>query len=80
MGSVGGVGSVLACYCGWGGWRANLDCMLLLLLLLLLKYFPEEKNVKCFNFYKNEKMFQIDLNSDLKKEPDFKSRYCFTLL
>ena len=32
------------------------------------------------NFYKNEKMFQIDLNSDLKEEPDLRSRYCFTLL
>ena len=32
------------------------------------------------NFYKNEKMFQIDLNSDLKEERDLKSRYCFTLL
>ena len=32
------------------------------------------------NFYKNEKMFLIDLNSDLKKEPDLKSRYCFTLI
>ena len=25
-------------------------------------------------------MFQIDLSSDLKKERDLKSRYCFTLL
>ena len=32
------------------------------------------------NFYKNEKFFQIDLNSDLKKEPNLNSRYCFTLL
>ena len=32
------------------------------------------------NFYKNEKMFEIDLNSDLKREPDLNSRYCFTLL
>ena len=24
-------------------------------------------------------MFQIDLNSDLKEEPDLKSRCCFTL-
>ena len=30
------------------------------------------------NFYKNEKMFQIDLNSDLKQEPDLKSR-CIAL-
>ena len=28
---------------------------------------------------KNKKMFQIDLNSDLKGEPDLKSRCCFTL-
>ena len=27
----------------------------------------------------NEKMFQIDLNSDLKEEPDLKSRCWFTL-
>ena len=27
-----------------------------------------------------QKMFQIDLNSDLKKEPDLKSRCCFTLI
>ena len=32
------------------------------------------------NFYKNEKMFQIDMNSDLQKGPDLKSKYCFTLL
>ena len=31
-------------------------------------------------FYKNEKMLQIDLNNDLKEEPDLKSRCCFTLL
>ena len=28
---------------------------------------------------KNQKMFQINLNSDLKEEPDLKSRCCFTL-
>ena len=27
----------------------------------------------------NEKMFRIDLNSDLKGEPDLKSRFLFTL-
>ena len=32
------------------------------------------------DFYKNEKMFQIYLNSDLKEKRDLKSRYCFTLL
>ena len=39
-----------------------------------------KKNKLSVNFYKNEKMFQIDLSSDLKEEPDLKSRYCFTLL
>ena len=39
---------------GWGGWRANVGCLLLLMLVLLLKYYPEEKDVK-FYFYKNEK-------------------------
>ena len=29
--------------------------------------------------YKNEKMFQIDPNNDLKEEPELKSRCCFTL-
>ena len=28
---------------------------------------------------KNEKMFQIDFNSDLKEKPDLKSRFWFTL-
>ena len=31
-------------------------------------------------FYKNEKMFQIDLKCDLNEEPDLKSRCCFKLL
>ena len=31
-------------------------------------------------FWNNEKMFQIDLKSDLKEELDLKSRLCFTLL
>ena len=34
-------------------------------------------NVYLWN--KNQKMFQIDLNSDLKEEPDLKSRWSFTL-
>ena len=29
---------------------------------------------------KTEKMLEIDLHSDLKEEPDLKSRCCFTLL
>ena len=28
---------------------------------------------------KNKKMFQTDLNSDLKEEPDLKNRCCSTL-
>ena len=39
-----------------------------------------KKKMLSINFYKNEKMFEIDLNSDLKIEPNLKSRYCFTLL
>ena len=31
-------------------------------------------------FYKNEKMFQIDLKCDLNEEPDLKSRCWFKLL
>ena len=27
-----------------------------------------------------KKMFQIDLNNDLKEEPDLKCRCCFTLI
>ena len=53
---------------------------LLLLLLLLLKYVPEEKNVECLLLkQRREKFFQIDLNSDLKEELEFKSRCCFTI-
>ena len=49
-------------------WRANVGGMLLLLLLLILKYYPEEQNVECLLWNKNEKMFEIDLNSDLIEE------------
>ena len=69
-------------------WRAYMDGMLLLLLLfllllllslllfilLLLKYYSEEQNVECLLLKQKWKMFQIDLNSDLKEEPDLKSR------
>ena len=54
--------------------------MSLLLLLLLLKYYPEEQNVESlFLKQKSKKMFQIDLNSDFKEKPDFKSKCWFTL-
>ena len=66
--SVGGVGGVLtwfACYLYCYCYYRNTTL---------------KKKMLSFNFYKNEKMFQIDLNSDLKKELDLKIRYCFTLL
>ena len=53
--------------------------MLLLLLLLLLKYYPEEQNVECLLLKQIEKMFQIELKSDLTEEPDLKSRRWLTL-
>ena len=51
--------------------------VLLLLLLLLLKYYPEVKMLNVCFTNKNEKLFQTDLNSDLKEEPGLKSRSCF---
>ena len=55
--------------------------MLLLMLLLLLKCYPEEENNECQLLKKKmkKKMFQIDLDSDLREEPDLKSRFWFTL-
>ena len=47
---------------------------MLLLLLLLLKYYPEEQNVECLLLKQKWKIFQINLNSDLKEEPDSKVR------
>ena len=65
---------------GWDEWRANVGGMLLLMLLLLLKCYPEEENNECQLLKKNEKkMFQIDLDSDLREEPDLMSRCWFTL-
>ena len=48
---------------------------LLLLLLFLLKYYPQEKTVE-----QKWKMFDIDLDTDLKERSDLKSKCCFTLL
>ena len=79
-GRMGGVFVLTACQCGWREWRANVGSMLLLLLLLLSKCYPEEQNLKCLFLTQKEKMFQIDLENDLKKEPDLKSRCWFTLL
>ena len=67
----------VACQRGWCEWCSNLSGMLILLLLLLLKYCLEKKNLNVYIWNKNEKMFQIDLNSDLKEEPDLKRRCCF---
>ena len=83
--SVGDAGDVLAFVAemGWvacfRGWRTSVGDMLLLLLLLLLKCYPEEKTVECLLLKQNEKIFQIDLNSDLKEEPELKNRCWFTL-
>ena len=43
-----------------------------------MKYYPEKEMLNVY-FENNEKMFQVDLKSDLKEEPDLKSRCCFTL-
>ena len=37
--------------------------ILLLLFLSLLNYYPEEENAECLLLKKNQKMFQIDMNS-----------------
>ena len=79
MGRVGGVFVWMACYRRWHEWHANMDDMLLLLLLILLKYYPEEQNTECLFLKQIEKIFQIDLNIDLKEEPDLRSRCWFTL-
>ena len=39
-----------------------------------------KKKLLNVSFWNNEKMFQIDLKNNLKKEPDLKSRCYFTLL
>ena len=64
----GGISDVLtrmACYyyCYWCYWNAIL----------------KSKMLNVYFWSKNEKIFQIDLNSDLKEEPDFKSGCWFTL-
>ena len=77
--------SVLACVTWvvclheWHSWRAIMSGMLLVLLLLFLKQYHEAKNVEYLLLNKNQKIFQIDLNSDLKEEPYLKSRCWFTL-
>ena len=54
-------------------WRASVGGALLSL-LLLLKYYPEDKNVEYLLLKQKWKM-----NSDLKEEPDLKSRHWFAL-
>ena len=81
-----GMGDVLrcvTCQCvqhGQGGQCVFVSGMLVLLLLLSLKYYPKEKMLNVYFSNKNVKLFQIDLNSDLNKEPDLKSRCSFTVL
>ena len=72
-------GGVLVCVAWGGGWRPNVGDML----LLLCCYWNTILKKKMMNAYfwnKKEKMFQIDLKSDLKEEPNLQSRCCFTLL
>ena len=92
--TVGGVDGVLA-WMAWvaflRGWRASLCSVggvggvltwvpCYYYCYCYYWYTTLKKKVLSVNFYKNEKMFEIDLNSDLKIEPNLKSRYCFTLL
>ena len=49
----------------------------LLLFLLLLKYYPEKNFL---TIYFETKVKKKNVPNDLKKEPDLKSKCCFTLL
>ena len=71
-----------------GGWCANVVGVSVVLTWVACYYYCccyywntilKEKMLNVYLWNKNQKMFQIDLNSDLKKEPDFKSRCSFTL-
>ena len=69
----------MASYLCKRGWCANEGGMLLLLLLLLLKYYPEEKVLECLLLKQKRKNALMNLNSDLKKKPQLKSKCCITL-
>ena len=73
---------------GWGGWRANVVGVSVVLTWVACYYYCycdywntilEEKMLNVYFSNKNQKIFQIDLNSDLKEELDLKSRCWFTL-
>ena len=72
--SVGGVGSVRAWEVYLRGWRP------IIIVTVITEILSWRKKYWVFTFEnKNEKMFQINLSSDLKEEPYLKSRYWFIL-
>ena len=86
--SMGGMLAWVGCFrmqCEWGGWCANVVGVSVVLTWVACYYYCSsyywntilKENVYLWN--KNRKMFQIDLDSDLKEEPDLKSRCSFTL-
>ena len=72
---------------GLGGWHANVVGMSIVLTYVACYYcccyywntIIKEKMLNVYLWNKNKKMFEIDLNSNLKEEPDLKDRCCFTL-
>ena len=89
--SVGGMLAWVGCFRmqrEWGGWCANVVGVSVVLTWVACYYYCscyywntilKEKMLNVYLWNKNQKMFQIDLNSGLKEEPDLKSRCCFTL-
>ena len=91
--SVGAVGAMLAlvafaCVAWLRGWRASVCSVGGMLTSVVRCYycycyywntFLKKKMLNVYFWNKDEKFFQIDLNSDRKEEPEFKSRCCFTL-
>ena len=87
------VGGGLACvaWVGWVvylcGWHGSVDGMSGVLTWMACYYhfhyywntILKSKMLNVYFWSKNEKMFQKDLNSDLKEEPDLKSSCWFTL-
>ena len=74
----------------WRGWRTCVGSVLvwcdsvlvsIIIPIFIIEILSWRKKCWMFTFEtKMKKMFQKDLNSDLKEEPDLKSRCCFTLL
>ena len=71
----------VVCLRGLRGWRASVGGMSGVLLVTCNCYFCyyywntilKNKMLNVYFWNKNEKLFQIDLNSDLKEKPDLKS-------